>query len=202
MDDHKCSRATPITGTGEINSLCSWGWARKNRRRTSSIWNLFGIRGLGDRALEPNPKLYLESNLEHDIDNLPEVCLYIRDLRTFLTAAISSLSRCQAGSGSCFVSGLPREKEQWCLRCQGQGSQNLAPYLIRCEDFDPDFWLLPSKFKEKAHGCGTWQFCISWSKRAACWCSISYWMLRCTRTDRAPLNSHKAQVHLKYQLSL
>lgn len=35
------------------------------------------------------PTSTLNSNLEHDVDNLPGLYLYIRDLGTFLTAVIS-----------------------------------------------------------------------------------------------------------------
>ena len=51
-----------------------------------------------------------------------------------------------AGQGP--VCGLPRDKQQ-SLRCQSQGSQNLAPFTTHCEDFDPESYPSPSKRKEK-----------------------------------------------------
>lgn len=86
------------------------------------------------------------------------------------------------------VCGLPRDK-QWSLRCQSQGSQNRAPFSTHCEDLDPESYPAPSKRKEKEKSYGACHCCISQSRRAVCWGSISYWMLGLTLTVGSPLSS-------------
>lgn len=84
MDDHKCIELPSSQGPGKLIHCAHEAEQGK-------------IEGaLEDLETEPCsliPNSTLNSNLEHDVDNLPGLYLYIRDLGTFLTAVISLIEQ-------------------------------------------------------------------------------------------------------------